>query len=82
MSETDDLIIYNIRTAVTSNFSVVLLTTPFDNFSIPFKIELVSGAEAKRKFRFTLHTNQGNLQDNITIRNDADNLPEFNIDFA
>ena len=42
IKETDDLYIINVRDKTNLEFNVKLKQTPFDTFSIPFKVELTS----------------------------------------
>lgn len=80
IKETKDLYIINIRDKIMLEFNVKLKQTPFDNFTIPFKVELTSKQNDNILYRFNCHLNQNN--DNVDFKGDNPcNLPDFQIDY-
>lgn len=58
IKENDQFYIVNIRDKMTIEFSVKLLCTPFDRFTIPLKIELTSKECNGVLYRFNCHLNK------------------------
>lgn len=82
IKETPHFYVINIRDKTTLEFYAHLDQTPFDRFSIPFKVEMTSKSSSGTLYRFNCHINDKDHNSNISYKDDPNKLHDFHIDFS